>query len=274
VAFLPRRPPDLLTRDTPFRQAQKARNAAQLAETVAAQRLASDRQRDVPLRFRALDADAELRAVQAAATAKADEPLGSTGTPIGRVLPAFGRAAAGLCIVNPKLWEADVRPLRGRKVDRDAWFVRVRLAAKTREAGDVLQPILVRLAEVMWWAERKDGVGFARQTFEQFGKLAGCCKETARKGIRFLERHGLVDTFNVLTRAHGFVRRVANLYLIRGDTTEPDPPAGYERSPSDSLLGRLTRYASLFGLRARAWGLNATPAPVGYRSRPERPVPS
>lgn len=274
MAFLPRRPPDLLTRDTPFREAQKARNAKRLAETVAAQRLAFDRQRDIPSRFGALDADAELRAVQAAATARADEPLGSMGTTIARVLPAFARAAAGMGVCNPKLWEADVRPLPGRKVDREAWFVRVRQAAKTREPGDVLQPILVRLAEVVWWAERKDGVGFARQTFEQLGKLAGCCKETARKGLRFLERHGLVDTFNVLSRAHGLVRRVANLYIVRGETTEPALPVASEQPPSDSLLGRLTRYASAFGLKARRWGLNATPAMVGYQARPERPVPS
>lgn len=217
------------------------------------------------------DPDALLRVAQAAASARADAPLGSMGTTIGRVLPAAARSTAGLPVSNPKLWERDVKPLRDRKVNREAWLIRARQAARAREPGDVLQPILVRLAEVVCWAERKDGVGFARQTFEQLGKLVGCCKETARKGMRFLERHGLVDTFNVLTRAHGFVRRVANLYLIRGEATEPD---GTEQPPSEGPLGRLTRYASAFGLSVRAWGLNATPASVGYRPRLERPVPS
>jgi hypothetical protein len=240
----------------------------------ASPQVLADARRDLDRRAalpEGIDPDVLLRQVATAAEARADEKLGSTGTAISRVLPAFVRAAIGLGVSNPKLWEADVKPLPSRKVDREAWFARVRQAARVRESGDVLQPTLVRLAEVVWWSVHKDGVGFARQTLEQLGKLTGCCQETARKGIRFLERHGLLDTFNILSRRHGFVRRVANLYLIRGDAAELE---GTEQPPSDSLLGRLTRYASLFGLRARRWGLNATPAPVGYRPRPERPLPS
>jgi hypothetical protein len=250
--------------DSAFRQAQEARRDA-------LQQHLADQRRDLARRASlsgATDPDASLRAAQADATARADAPLGSTGTAIGRVLPAVARASAGMAVANPKIWEADAKPLRGRKIDAEAYLARVRLAAKTRETGDVLEPILVRTAELVLWAVRKGGIGFARQTFEQLGKLIGCCSETARKAIRFLERHGVLDTFNVLSRDHGFVRRGANLYLI------PDAEPDAERPAGNSLVERLNRYAEFFGLRARAWGLNATPAPVGYRTPPEHPAPA
>jgi hypothetical protein len=67
-----------------------------------------------------VDADAYLREAQARATAAADAPLGSSGTRIGRVLPAAARKRAGLEVVNPKLWLADLRPVR-RYVDKQAF---------------------------------------------------------------------------------------------------------------------------------------------------------
>jgi hypothetical protein len=151
-----------------------------------------------------------------------------------------------------------------------------------REKGDPLKSVLLRTAELVRWVENKAGTGFARKTLEQLSKLVGCCKETVRKAIRFLERHGLLDTFNVLSRDHGFVRRRANLYLIPDVESDPTPPPcdlapsvkAPERPVGNSLAERLNRYAGFFGLRARAWGLNATPAPVGYRSARRHPTPS
>ena len=250
--------PDWYAPGSLFRQAQEARRDA-------LQQHLADQRRDLARRASlsgAIDPDASLRAAQADATARADAPLGSTGTAIGRVLPAVARASAGMAVANAKIWEADAKPLR-RKIDAEAYLARVRQAAKTRETGDPLEPTLVRTAELVLWAVRKGGTGFARQTFEQLGNLIGCCRETARKAIRFLERRDLLHTFNVLSRVHGFVRRVANLYLI------PDA----ERPAGNSLVERLVHYAGLFGIRARAWGLNATPS-VGYRTPPEHPAPA
>lgn len=214
--------------------------------------------------------DQAFRAVWAEATAAADAPLGSMGTAIGRILPAVARAWTGLGVANPKIWEADLKPIRGREVDTDGWLARVRAAARLRVRGDPYETNIIRTAELIVWVIRKDGVGFARQGFKSLGRLVRIGKETVRKVVRFLEQCGLLDTFNVLTREHGFVRRAENAYLI------PDAPKGKPAAKTDavlegrapvgaSLVERLTRYAHHFGLKARAWGLNATPAFVGLR---------
>jgi hypothetical protein len=247
-----------------FRQAQEARQIAQ-------QQMIADNRRDLARRAplpSTVDPDASLRAAQARATANADAPVGGTGTAIGRMLPAAARAAAGLAVSNPKLWEADVKPLKNRKLDSHAWLAQVRVAAWARESGDVLTPTIVRTAELVVWAVRSAGTGFARKSFESLAGLVGCCKETVRKVIRFLEKHGLLDTFNILQRTYGFVRRAANLYLIPEVSPDPKRPAGNSRAE------RLTRYAELFVFRVRPWGLNATPAPVGYRKPRAHPLPS
>jgi hypothetical protein len=114
-----------------FRQAQEARRIAEQ------QRLA-DARADFIRRHPspgAVDSDALLRAAQARATASADVPIGGIGTAIGRMLPAVARAAAGLGVCNPKIWEADVKPLRGRKPDGEVFLARVRQAAAARPRG-------------------------------------------------------------------------------------------------------------------------------------------
>lgn len=241
---------------TVFRQVQEARR-------IAFEKMLSHERADLARRTSlpgAVD--------RAVAIARADAPIGGMGTTLARILPTVARAAAGLGVCNPKLWEADVRPLRGRKVDDDGWLTRVRAAARARETGDVLAPTIVRTAELIVWDVRTAGTGFARLSFQSLANLVQCSKETARKAIRFLEEHGLLDTFNVLRRGHGLVRRVVNLYLIPDAAPEPDRPA------ASSLAERLSRYAQAFGLRARAWGLNATPARVGYRPARGHPSPS
>lgn len=214
-----------------------------------------------------------LRALSAAAAAEAAAPIGSMGTALSRVLPDAARQAAGMGIPNPKVWSADVKPMRGRAIDGEAYLRAVRVAADQRKPNSdhPLKPTIVRAGEVLKWAHDVERTGFVRRTFAQLGKLLGCCARTAQKAIRYLESHGLCDTFNVLRRDHGQVRRDANLYLIPSHGAEPDAAPAPAAS---SLVTRLNRYAAWFGLTPRAWGLNATPAPVGRFRRPERPVPS
>lgn len=192
---------------------------------------------------------------------------GGTGTAIGRAVERVAPGAAPRATLNPKMWAADIKPLRARAPDTNGWLRQVRAAARTRVAGDPFETTIIRGAEVLLWFVRTSGNGWARQTFEQLAAAFRTVPETARRVVRFLERAGLLDTFNVLSRRGDQVRRDANLYLI------PDAPAD-DAPAAPSLTDRLARYADAFGLVARAWGLNATAAPVGTRPAWTRSAPA
>ena len=249
--------------DSDAHSARKARDEA-FQQQLRAAREDLARRAAIPA---SLDPDEALRAAQARATAAADEPLGSMGTAIGNALPRKIRDKARLEVVNPKIWEADIKPLRGRKPDFNAFRARIKRAS--REGGDVLKTAIKAVGEAIMRFTRAQGMGFARRSFSRLAKEADCCVDTAVKAVRFLERHCGLDTFNVLSRRHGQVRREANMYII------PAEPPNSNESAEDALSGRLNRWAPAFGLRARPWGLNATPARVGYRPPMERrPAPS
>jgi hypothetical protein len=211
---------------------------------------------------------------RAVAIARADAPLiDSMGATIDRVLPQAAHEAIGGGVRHRKIWERDVKPLPGRKVDGGAFITRVYQAVRTRKKGDPSELTLVTVAKIVL-RDHHASVGFARLTFEQISFRARRCKETARQAIRWLERHNLIDTLNVLTRVQGFVGRVANLYLIPTDVAKSKGPAEPARQAADSIIGRLGRYAALFGLKVRRWGFNATPSPAGFWPSPERQGPS
>jgi hypothetical protein len=213
-----------------------------------------------------LQQDELLRRVSASQAAAADMPLGGIGTAIGRVLPATVRQAAGMRVEHPRLWAADVVPFRGRKTDPD-YLARVRAGIRAHRApGDPKGTTLMQAAVALSMAVRQEKEGHTRRTFKQIaGAMLGACVDTARRCVRWLERYDLLDTFNVMDRAHGIPRFDANLYVI------PDPPAADPEPAEDSRGARVRHYAAAFGLQVRRWGLNTTAALVGRRPVPERP---
>lgn len=241
-----------------------------LAEDVARSRAASLARVQAAARF----APPDVATIQAEATARAFTSIPSAGAALvapGRALPPAVQALAGLRVNNDKLWDADVRPIK-RPILTDGWLARVRSLARGRVLGDPFATTIMRVAELLVWQFNKARQGFARLTHDALAELAQIDPGTVRRAIRWLEGRRLVDTFNVLHREDGFVRRGANLYLFRRDDLPedplPEPRDEFEKRSSDKLL----RYARLFGLRARAWGLNATPQAWRRSPSPAYPV--
>lgn len=174
-------------------------------------------------------------------------------------------------VANPKLHARDVR--RVPPPPFPDWMASARKAALAREPGDPLFPTLMQCASLLATFCRQAAQGACRATFEQIATGAGCCVETARRCIRFLERAELIDTANVLERRPiaGVTRLIlgANLYLLRG-AAEPDegaPPAAdaLPMVPGDRAAATIRRWAASFGLAMRPQGWNRTPsvAPSG-----------
>lgn len=214
--------------------------------------------------------EAQIRAGVAPVLADGPAPPESAGTTLGAAVKRVAgkaRAVAAEWVSNPKIWLANVRPIKARRPDFRAWRTRMHVTVRTkRQTGDVLQSTMRRAGGVFanWIEQGKDG--FFRKTFDELAFSIGCCRETARKIVRFFEFHGLLDTFNVLYRDGDEKRRDKNLYLLNEDTASR-PPA----TPKERLADRLNRWAEPFGLHAREWGLNATPAFVGYKPAVRRP---
>jgi len=216
--------------------------------------------------------DQWLAQLQAAATATLrleDVSTSGTSASLAARLPRAAQLAAGAAmpaITNPKIWQADARRFRrGERFARGPWQAACRAAVKARALGDVLAPTILRACEVLAWQDAGQQ-GRTQITFKFLAELTGCCVETARKVIRWLEDRGLIDTFNTLDRVGGQIQRTANLYVLAFPDAPPaDPPA--EAAPVDPIgriTARLARWASAFGLTPRAWGYNATP----LRGRP------
>jgi len=226
-----------------------------------------------------------LAAAQATATAAADARGDAIGTRVRDALPPLARKVAG-GVLNPKVWEADLPefippPIGG--YDDAAYMAAVREAVRQqRLMGDPLAPTLELIGAKLVYLRRKGGA-LVRASFVSLAALVGCCVETARKAVRWFERCGLLDTLNVLNRIENGVRRRPNLYIIP-ETEQPPPPppadvASSQPAPDPvrvqrgTIGDRLQRCAALLGLQARPWGLNATPAAVGYRKREGVPAP-
>ena len=196
------------------------------------------------------DDDAFLRALQTETSARAGVPVRS--------------ATRAPPVQNPKIWDSDIKPLRRRKIVSDAAFwSRFHAAVRMYGRQGMLKRTLEGAARVLFHAVKNGGEGFARLTFDGVARALDACRETARKAIRWLEAAGLLDTFNVMTRFRGAVRRDANLYQI------PDLPTDPDRSFESDIPARIARCAEMFGLAAREIGVNVTAA-IGRRLWPTR----
>lgn len=233
-----------------------------LAEHVAAQRAGYR----AVARIRPVS-DGELAALAAEASARAATPPATSGVaPISGALPlAAKRAIApGDRIDNPKIQDADVDKYRAPNFAAASWWKRANAAISARKTGDVLMLTLNNCCNAL--ARRFNwGHGSARLSFETLAKEMGCCPETARKAIRYLQEYDVVNVLNTLIRRDDDNRLVrwTNLYLApRPEQAPLEEPSGL--SPQLSKLARagavLTRWASYFvGLVARDFGLNGTP---------------
>jgi hypothetical protein len=240
----------------PVREALRARSAALLRQSVAAQH-AEINKRLPPLC--AFGPDEILRARQAAA--------GSIMAPLTEALPAAARiamAGGSKRVCNPKIWETDTKRFRGPKFDTSPWLAACRFASGHRVRGDVLKSTIDRVCQALAFGDpTSDGRAKRRMTHAFIAGFVGCEIDTVRKVVRLLERVGLIDTFNVLRRTIRGVFRAANMYLLR----MPDAPAVAEPTEAPAaelgmlarMTARLERWAPSFDLKVRAWGLNATP---------------
>lgn len=204
----------------------------------------------------------DVVAVQAEMTARMATAIPAEVIPKAAAakLPAAARAAAGLRVENPKIWSADLKPIRGR-VDKAGWLTRVR---ELPRQPLVMPATLLTVASSMAYFLERGGRGYVRVTHEDLAKAAQLCIETVRKAVRALEANGLLDTFNVLVRVDGEVRRAANAYGLRGFMAAvgvvADAVASKVTGAADRMTEQLRRYAVVWGLKPRQWGLNATPA--------------
>lgn len=128
---------------------------------------------------------------------------------MGAKLPLAARVAAGggRGVLNPKIWAKHVMRLRGGPFAAPPWLAAAREAMRQRRWGDVLCPIRDRVCEILAWAGREKGL--TQVPFAFLAVRVGCCVETARKAVRWLESAGLVDTFNVIARFDHAVLRPA-----------------------------------------------------------------
>jgi hypothetical protein len=196
-------------------------------------------------------------------------------------------------VFNPKIWEGDTRRFRGPRFEFKPWLAACRDAIITgRRRGDPMQAHLQRTSQALALTDREaSGRGAKRRmSFMTIAAFVGCCIDTARRCVRWLEARGLVDTFNVLVRVKNpdhpslnGVFRTANMYMLRMPEAPPEAPgtahtavaAPAEEAPPAvqavlAATARLARWAAAFGLVARPWGLNATPLPAVDHRRTER----
>ena len=186
------------------------------------------------------------------------------------------RAAADLRVNHHKIQKADVGPI-DRETDAPAWYAQIRAVRCVPGQKGPLFGSLMQVAWAMVALERRRAMGFAWATYEGLAKVAGCCPKTVERCMRFFEAHNLVDTLNVLfRRTDGALRRDANIYVPTIDRPPAPLPADVKGADSvrsavvSRAFGGLSRLAALFGLRARPWGLNATPispARLSYGAR-------
>jgi hypothetical protein len=134
--------------------------------------------------------------------------------PLAAKLPPAARMALDPSgrVFNPKIHEKDVAGFKAAPIKVLPWLDAVGAKLrKYRQVGDVLPSIIRRIADVIGWGAQHTAK--VEKTFKQIAEQAHCCIETARKAVRWLEAHDLLDTFNVLRRASNGLERGPNLYL-------------------------------------------------------------
>lgn len=210
----------------------------------------------------------QLAAVQREASERAAASLPAVAvarSPAAAWAPEV-RAAAGLPVRNRRVWEADLTPVKGPKKpasDTTRFLEKVRSLARARVLGDVLAPTIVRAGELIAYFVAVGTGDVARVTHATLAKKIGCCVETVRKIVRFLEAKGALHTVNVSTWGDEGPRRGANLYI----------PRVAENAAEDTTHeAALTRFMDRFGLRRTTWGFNK--ATDGPGTRHTRPHPS
>lgn len=192
---------------------------------------------------------ARLEYLQAKAKADAEA---KAAEPKAAAVAARAERAALPRAVNPVMLEADIKPPK-RRVDGAVWLAAVNKAAAQRELGDVTGAVIVQIASKIAWAVAK-GAGVGRIALRVLGKLAVCCKETARKVVRYLEDWGLLKTANIMHRRGRKLWRTMNAYEL----ALPPATGGVARYRAP-LFERKVWWAAAVNLHARAIGLNTTP---------------
>jgi hypothetical protein len=181
----------------------------------------------------------------------------------------------------PKIWasESDRFDPRRRTFDLDLWRKGWLRAAREGLGNRVTYPFAAAVIEVLYDLART-GKGYAVETMERIGEVAGCCADTVRKVVRDGETDGFLDSYNRTERPtkgklKGMVIRGANQYIpimpaddladaraAAPDSAEAILPSETV-SPEQAWLGRVARQIKrgerLFRLAGRRLGLNLTP---------------
>lgn len=233
-------------------------------------------QREAALRaqLRASRATVAAITISTAAASVAALDAGAAGAsplprthPVAAALPAPARAAGGLPVSHPRIWERDLpsglpRAMQ-RHFDVDGFLARSRAHARARSVGGIapLAPATVRIAELLVWAARK-GAGIARVTFEALSTMADMCPDTARRAVRWLEQGGLVTTVNTMGRRDGMLVRTANAYMLNAPAPAPAADAGdaAETIARPRIGARWAEWSKALGMTARSFGFNRFPA--------------
>lgn len=214
------------------------------------------------------EAPRQAYSARAAAAAQA-RPGVAAAQPFAAIanrLPIAGKVAAGR-VAHPKVHDSSIRPL-SRRVDLSSWRTALRSRARARVLGDPRETTLRVIGQELAYLVEKTRNGFARIGFVSLARLAGCCRETARRAVRCLERLGVLDTLNVLVRRDGLLERDVNLYVPALPEPDPDQTAD-ELAALAPRLERIAGYGRAWGLVLRDGGLNpVTPRSSRRRDRP------
>lgn len=222
--------------------------------------------------------DAELAVLQAEASVKAAAADGSPAGSISASLPLAARIAA-----NPertawgKMWDTDLSALeRGPFIDRP-WLSRtMAVIDKFCQPGGISRPYLkaVALALARLWYE---GQGICHHSWSYIATRAGIkSRDTIRRALAWLRRHGLLLGANVLVRKDGPEgERVANVYLPKlPEEGPPELSLPTPASPAEgvTIIDRIKAELQFIARRCRdavvtAWGINVMPRAPAVRRR-------
>jgi hypothetical protein len=155
---------------------------------------------------------------------------------------------------HPKVHQADIPDVLPAP-DSKAFHAGLSEAVRKRAKGDPLAANIAAVGRAVFYAM----ITGVRQTLEQLAKRAGCCIETARKCILFLEEQGLFGVLNVLVRKDRDLVRGANLYLAPWAIAIAAPGLRLSRRVAERAAKFIADCSRVMGLAARTFGLNATP---------------
>jgi hypothetical protein len=154
-----------------------------------------------------------------------------------------------------KLHQADIPDFLPAP-DSAAYHAALGEALRKRQPGNPLVVSIAAVGRAIFFGMTKGH----RQTMAQIAKRAGCCVETVRKCVIFLEDEGLFGVLNVMVRVGRDLVRGANLYLA---ARLIDPASGATKRVSHRFAATLATFlenaAKKLHLAARPFGLNTTP---------------